>query len=240
MKASAFYKKLQWAFLISAITLTMFVAVALGNGTDVDVDVRQSNDMNNQTAGDVDLGDQIIKGGNTLALTSVLGAAAIADCKVTKQRSYVVFAHQWFEYDVWCIGDKLDTQGKYKAAAEYRCTDKGNRKTYGNACLTILNFDPGESAVPNPNPEPTYDYETAYAAQQEEIEEVREQLAVIIERQQQQQRAIPPARAVSANTAVIEAMKQKEVEREAKESEAKAFFRAKYEAAQQRELDNED
>ena len=106
-----------------------------------------------------------------------------------------------------------------------------------------MNFDPGEAVVPNPhsnpNPEPAYDYEAAYVAQQEEINYVREQLATVIEQQQQQQTRTP-TRAVYANTAVIEAMKQKEVEREAKEAVAKAFFRAKYEAAQQREVDNED
>lgn len=119
-----------------------------------------------------------IGGDRVLALSNSLGGVDISGCVVTKQRSYlIIFSHQFYEYEPWCLAGILDENSKYKEAAIMRCTDKETAKIYGDDCTTVLNFEPFEIPEPKPTNEWDNDWEEKYVAQQQEIEMVREEAA---------------------------------------------------------------
>jgi len=105
---------------------------------------RNCNDGTVGTASDVIIGGD---DSQFLALSNSLGDVEISGCVITKQFSIIVWARQSWEYDPWCLADKLDAKGQYEYAAKMRCTDKKTAKIYGDDCITVLNFKP-----PEPNP----------------------------------------------------------------------------------------
>ncbi len=100
-------------------------------------------------------GDQVISGGDTFAASHSLGDVDIEGCVVTKQWGSFIVSHQYYEYDVFCIADKLDSQGKYAAAAALRCSDKDTKKLFGDSCLSVWTFKPSviPTIVATPNQE---------------------------------------------------------------------------------------
>ena len=162
--------------LLSLLCLPWCLSWASGT----DVDVRQSNDQNLQTTG-----DQVIKGGDAFGAAHGLGDVDIEGCVVTKQWGSFIVSHQYYEYDVFCIAEVLDSQGKYDAAAALRCSDKDTAKLFGDSCISVWTFRP---AVP-PHMEATPNQgDERYLAQQEEIEFMREELAAIKDAQQSQEK----------------------------------------------------
>ncbi len=98
-------------------------------------------------------GDQVISGGDTFAFSHGLGDVDIEGCVVTKQWGSILLSHQYFKYDVFCIADRLDVQGKHAAAAALRCSDKATKKLFGDSCISVWTFKPPklptDTATPN-------------------------------------------------------------------------------------------
>lgn len=79
-----------------------------------------------------------------------------------------------------CVAKQLEAEGKYKAAAELRCSVRRVRTAYGSMekCIDAVIF------IPPPEPEPVPvnndEVDERYVQQQEEIEYLREENASIV------------------------------------------------------------
>ncbi len=157
--------------------------------------------------GDIDFisGDTIIdiEGDSNRALglgTGSLGAAAMNNCIATKQFSlFIIFKTQGVKLDTWCAAQYLDRLGKHEEAALMRCSDKGISKIYGKeTCLDAMTIGSLEPPIP-PDLSNLYNqaaqYDERYEQQQvqeEELDYVQEQLAIVIQELERQKAAPPP------------------------------------------------
>ncbi len=175
-------KKYEPARLISVAFVALIIAFFI-------VQLAEAQD-NRECRGNQPCNDQVgppviseFEGDRLLALSNSLGGVDISGCIVTKQWSVIVFAKQGYEYDPWCLASILDENGKYKEAAVMRCTDKETARIYGQDCTIVLNFEPSESQG-LVRDEWDDDWEERYFSQQEEIEAVKEELAVVTKQAQ--------------------------------------------------------
>ncbi len=117
-------------------------------------DITQSNDMNNQTAGDIIGGDTIVGGAShrAIAVGGVsLGDVDIAQCLASTQWSLLIAAKQKVILNMWCAAEVYDIKGMYPNAAKARCGIKDIRGWYTSDTSCII----GETwAGPPPPPEP--------------------------------------------------------------------------------------
>lgn len=115
-----------------------------------DADAKSLSDATSMSS--VTGGDQVISGGDTFAASHGLGDVDIEGCIVTKQWGSFIISHQYYDYDVFCIADKLDTQGRHHAAAVVRCTDKDMQKLFGDKCIPTWTFKaPAPPVITTPN-----------------------------------------------------------------------------------------
>lgn len=112
-------------------------------------DITQSNDMNNQTAGDV---SQAIGGDSSKSygLGFALGDVDINDCLVSKQTNIVVVGWQGYDYNVWCMADGFDQKGLFDMGAKLRCQIPPIRNLFATeqACMDANRLD----SIPIPPP----------------------------------------------------------------------------------------
>ncbi len=216
------------------------IAVALvwntANGSDHDYDdddaaspIDVSTSVATEIAGD---------SSRSFAVVSGLGNAAINNCVVTTQFGIpIIFVRQGFKEDKWCQAMALLRAGFRDTAILSFCRDTsiGDLYTTEQNCIdAMVQVFPEEG-------NPGKVEETRYVQQQEENRSLREELAAVTEQvaQQQQQQAIPPTRAVSANTAVLQRIQKRDAERVAEKEAAQAYFRKKYEASVAKETPDE-
>ena len=119
-----------------------------------DVRVTQSNDMNNQTTGDVSTGD--VNGGSftggsnkSLALVNSLGDVDINDCLGSTQWATPVFSKQKLNLNKWCAAEVYDAKGMYTMGGRIRCQIPEIAALFDDAQQCVL-----ENTVPAPIPLP--------------------------------------------------------------------------------------
>lgn len=92
--------------------------------------ITQSNDMNNQTSGDVTTGDVStgdLTGGSqsnsskSLALVNSLGDVDINDCLGSTQWATPLFSKQKLNLNKWCAAEVYDAKGMHAMAGRIRC-----------------------------------------------------------------------------------------------------------------------
>ena len=92
--------------------------------------ITQSNDMNNQTSGDVTTGDVStgdLTGGSqsnsskSIALVNSLGDVDINDCLGSTQWATPVFSKQKLNLNKWCAAEVYDSKGMHSMAGRIRC-----------------------------------------------------------------------------------------------------------------------
>jgi len=139
-------------------------------------DVRQSNDQNLQTTGDVSTGSK------NLAIGLGMGDVDIADCMYTKSTP----VYQWGTINKWCAADAYDRKGQHDNAARMRCSIRLVKNMYkSNAHCIVMNT---LEVVPDPPPiviqpvDPDDDDDHRY---DEQIEKLTEQLVQYGQQQQQ-------------------------------------------------------
>ena len=109
-----------------------------------------------------------VTGGNSdvlaLGLSQSLGDVDIAGCIVTTQFGIIIFQKQSYEYDVFCLADRLDEAAKI----------------FGGRCLRVMKFEPDEKQAPEPTP--TWSTEEQVAVNTQQHEERDDRLAAIEQR----------------------------------------------------------
>ena len=190
---------LVWALAIGWLIWAIPVAQA-GGGDRTDVDVTQSNDMNNQTAGDISLngGDQVITGGDTSTFAFAYGMGDVdinegQNCYGSEQWGTVIVGRQTMELNAWCAALFYELNGRHERAAAMRCTIKDVRNThpyYGDemACIEGETLRPDEPLVTGEVPAevPVEDYieQQIQEAVAESVMDTHEQVEYRIAQQQ--------------------------------------------------------
>lgn len=235
-----FFTSRNLLIIIVAIGLLSVVAIRAyadeRRGPSVDVDVRQSNDMNNQTSGDIDIGmastlnagDMI--GGDTSLSTSTkniavaapgLGDVDIADCLGSTQWSLLVGGKQKLQLNHVCMAEFYLKAGRYDLAAQSLCNQPEILGEYDDelACEADHDFSPPPMPAMAPEPaalEQHYEIEEQHdedlAMVQAQLTEVSAQLVALEEQPPQQivqQVPAPPAISEDRADAVWLALKGK-------------------------------
>ena len=109
-------------------------------------DIIQSNDMNNQTAGNVDASSEAIFGGNKSRAYSFGGG----DVDINECLYSWSFLVQGVKLNRWCAAEKMDAIGLHEGAAKMRCTINPVRKLYDSEALCIK----GQTATKEVHVEP--------------------------------------------------------------------------------------
>ncbi len=123
---------------------------------------------------------------NTLAFA--FGDVDIRDCIYTVQ--YFVF-FQGARINPLCVADNLDAIGRYKEAAEMRCSIRRYRKPYGSVhqCVRATMF------ITSSLPEPDNDYEEEQLMLRQQVVDLQQQVEQI---QTTQKKALSTIRRASA------------------------------------------
>jgi hypothetical protein len=196
-----------WPLLAAALIGIALVGSARSDTRGGDVDVVQSNDMNNQTAGDV-LGGDLKTGGNkALGLSYGMGDVDINEgknCMGSEQRANVLFGKQEIVLNVWCASLFYDLNGRHDFAAKMRCDidEISNKYSSREACWRDQDMKPdqplGEGSSGVADAIVSHIDETV-VQHDEDLEEVREQQAGLVgridylsEQLEQAQRRPPP------------------------------------------------
>jgi hypothetical protein len=142
--------KIKFLICLAAVSFLFWLAIGIANA-DVshhnrgDVDVLQSNDMNNQTAGDV---NSVLESGSyeskALALSNVLGDVDIrSKCLASTQWGTPLFSKQKLARDFTCLGFEWLALGAYENAMIAFCMDKDTLERYGGRepCEAAHNFE---------------------------------------------------------------------------------------------------
>lgn len=171
---------LTWFLIGMAIVLVFLSALVEASG----VDVRQSNDLNNQTSGNV-----VTEGSTALGLgfSYGMGDVDINDCLVSTQSGNIIFGKQGFEYNLWCMGEVYDAKGLYRMGALMRCDIPAVRIhfTDDSSCLAA-NEVGREVAEVAPVLDSLYEqasrHEETEEQHEEELEQMQMQQAEIVNR----------------------------------------------------------
>lgn len=100
-------------FFLAGVMLTLLVSPAWASGNDVDV--RQSNDMNNQTGGDISHESK------ALGFSHSLGDVDINQCLGSTQWGSIIVSKQKLVLNKWCAAEVYDAKGLHHMAAVMRC-----------------------------------------------------------------------------------------------------------------------
>jgi hypothetical protein len=111
--------------------------------------ITQSNDMNNQTAGNVAIGDTIVDTNVTseaLAFAHALGDVDINQCLASTQWGTIVVSKQKVILNKWCAAEVYDAKGMYDMAARMRCDINEIAKFFDSnaGCVTSNTYIPPE------------------------------------------------------------------------------------------------
>lgn len=129
------------------LSLMILIAPARAGGDKI----TQSNDMNNQTTGDVTTsvtsGDSSMVSGDNKSLALVapsLGDVDIAACLGSTQWSFLVMGKQKLELNHVCMAEFYLNNGLYELAAQSLCNQKEILAEYDDelSCEVAHNFDP--------------------------------------------------------------------------------------------------
>jgi hypothetical protein len=139
-------------YVIIVITMATIAVVATRAQADKrggDVDVVQSNDMNNQTAGDVIGGDLKTGGNKALGLSYGMGDVDINEgknCMGSEQRANVLFGKQEIVLNVWCASLFYELNGRHDFAAKMRCDidEIANKYSSIEDCWSDQDMTPAE------------------------------------------------------------------------------------------------
>ena len=120
-----------------------------------DVRVTQSNDMNNQTAGDVDGGTFTGGSNKSLALVNSLGDVDINDCLGSTQWATPLFSKQKLNLNRWCAAEVYDAKGMYSMGGRVRCTIPEVASLFDDPqqCILENTVTPPPVDVPTPGPD---------------------------------------------------------------------------------------
>lgn len=103
--------------ILAAIAFTVMTQRAWGSDSD-DVRVTQSNDMNNQTTGDV-VGSSYSS--DAFAFAHSLGDVDINQCMGSTQWGTIIVSKQKLVLNLWCAAEVYDAKGLRHMAAVLRC-----------------------------------------------------------------------------------------------------------------------
>ena len=128
-----------WVVLAALVAVIIVFDVAYGSGDDI----TQSNDMNNQTTGDVTGGNMSTGSNRALALSNGLGDVDIRDCLGSTQWATPLFSKQKLTPNWGCLAEFYLSAGKYELAAIAMCnTEIRNEFTSEDECRMAHDFAP--------------------------------------------------------------------------------------------------
>lgn len=146
----------------------------------------QSNDMNNQTAGDITGGNVAFSGKGSYAIGQGSFDVDINQCMGSVARSFVfgLYGDQKLQQNYWCHAESLFRLHRYEAAAHIWCNKTYLGELYESveSCVADMGEPP---AMPEPAPEEPVaadEYEDMHVAQLEEQQERIDELAALITR----------------------------------------------------------
>jgi len=172
------------AYIIVVILVLCFVAMIVNPvwADDDRGDVTQSNDMNNQTAGDVTGGNMSTGSNRALALSNGLGDVDIRDCLGSTQWSTPLFSKQKLTPNWGCLAEFYLSAGKYELAAIAMCnTEIRNEFTSEDECRSAHDFAPVyEAAV---IVEEDYEWRDEQIAMQADYDQRIDHLEQLVQRQ---------------------------------------------------------
>ena len=154
--------------IVLVLLFMLFIPIIALAGGD---DITQSNDMNNQTAGDVLVGGDSSRALG-LGFSHSLGDVDIAnrsDCLASTSKSNIFRARQGLVYSPWCMANQYQAMGAYHMAALMRCAVPDVRvhfQTDGECVAANTFIEQVVQEVPRGEPE------------QDEDEDVHEQQAL--------------------------------------------------------------
>lgn len=123
------------AMLVGLLMWAAILSPVWASGGD---DITQSNDMNNQTSGDVNVAGDA--GGNAWGFSHSLGDVDInegANCMGSEAWGTIIVSRQTNELNQWCAGLFYDLNGKHKMAAIMRCDIKSIAQHFETAADCI-------------------------------------------------------------------------------------------------------
>lgn len=178
MKAKTFDRIL----LVAAIVLGIVIFGAYRMAYAQDVDVRQSNDMNNQTAGDVSTG-----GNRSFALVNTMGDVDIGQCRFSTQWGTPLFSKQKILLDETCVGFQFLALGQYDLAAMHFCNDEDTLTEFASEidCELAHNFTPPAQPIttePKISDRSLEEHFELAQHQEQEIEYLQEEQASLVGR----------------------------------------------------------
>lgn len=207
------------AHLIACLVGIMLWALMLSPAWASGDDITQSNDMNNQTGGDINIaGDNSDSLG--IGFAHALGDVDINDCLASTQWGTIIVSKQKVVPNMWCMGEVYDAKGMFDLAAKARCSVPEIRAWFDSdfACETankwsgFVTIDPPAST--GDVPEPAADC----CDEDEETRDVHEQeIALALARtesleQRLNDEAAARRRAVAAGQAAREAKRRDDYE----------------------------
>lgn len=151
------------------------------------LDIRQSNDLNNQTGGDINIDGGSPQtnlnygGSRAYGFSHGLGDVAIADCMGTQQWGSIIVSRQKMILNRWCAASEYDRMGLFDVAAMMRCTIPEIASLFGSniECLGHNTVIP----VPvSPEPPPVVS-----APAPMPVEEIVEEVLIVVEEQHKEQ-----------------------------------------------------
>lgn len=102
---------------VTTLLLMFYGTLAVASGDDI----VQSNDMNNQTTGDLSVEGSTFNGGDAFAFAHALGDVDINDCLASTQWGTILVSKQKVVLNQWCAAEVYDAKGMFMMAAKMRC-----------------------------------------------------------------------------------------------------------------------
>jgi hypothetical protein len=132
--------------------------------------VTQSNDMNNQTAGDLAVEGSVFNGGDAFAFAHALGDVDINDCLASVQWGTIIVSKQKVVLNAWCAAEVYDAKGMYEMAAMMRCNVPAIIAEFDNEdeCERVNTFHPPPTKTV---PHPSVTHEDLYRQEQLAVEQ---------------------------------------------------------------------
>ena len=182
-----------WIILLVAL---IYVSTALASGDDIRV--TQSNDMNNQTAGNVE--GSVFNGGDAFAFAHALGDVDINDCLASTQWGTILVSKQKVVLNAWCAAEVYDAKGMYEMAAMMRCNVPAIIAEFDSEaeCERLNTFHP-----PPPMSEPATDIHNELYMQEQMHDEQLDEVLVRLEQLEHKPRPAPRPTTVIQQTEFI-------------------------------------
>ena len=148
----------------------VIAAPVLASGTDVDV--RQSNDLNNQTTGDVSHSSE------AWGFSHSLGDVDINQCLGSTQWGTILVSKQKLVLNKWCAAEVYDAKGLYLVAARMRCQIPEVAELFAtnDECVGENEMTPPPPPVEAPPPEVNLEEDEEYEMYEQRIAQLEEQI----------------------------------------------------------------